>query len=103
MFPIFIFCVRIGAAAHSTFENTKGNRINLSINFVLLFIPVDKSSNYDAKKVHLDNLFRMVQYCENRVDCRRGQQLEYFGENFDKNQCGKMARAVCDNCSSGVC
>lgn len=64
---------------------------------------MDQSANYEAKKVHLDNLYRMVQYCENRTDCRRSQQMTYFGEIFDRTNCGNMKQAICDNCASKVC
>ena len=29
----------------------------------------------DAKKVHYDNLWQMVRYCENLTDCRRVLQV----------------------------
>ena len=45
---------------------------------------------------HMDNLFRMVQYCENETDCRRSQILEYFAEDFDALECQNS----CDNCRS---
>lgn len=41
-------------------------------------------------------LQRIVQYCENRSDCRRVQVLSYFGEAFAKEDCG----GTCDNCKS---
>jgi bloom syndrome protein len=41
-------------------------------------------------------LQRIVQYCENRSDCRRVQVLHYFGESFLKEECG----GTCDNCKS---
>lgn len=44
-----------------------------------------------------DNLLRMVQYCDDKITCRRVLQLKHFGENFDPRQCGKM----CDNCQNG--
>ena len=72
--------------------------------FVLYFLyPVDQNANYDAKRVHMDNLYRMVQYCENKTDCRRAQLLGYFGELFDKERCKEITQAVCDNCNSKVC
>ncbi|CAL4100970.1 unnamed protein product, partial [Meganyctiphanes norvegica] len=54
--------------------------------------------NWDAKKVHYDNLWRIVAYCENRSDCRRTQLLNYFGEIFDSSQCKESKRTICDNC-----
>lgn len=62
----------------------------------------DKSMNYDAKKVHLQNLNKMVLYCENVVDCRRELQLNYFGENFNRSQCSAKGSSACDNCLSNV-
>ncbi|XP_062602938.1 recQ-like DNA helicase BLM [Saccostrea cucullata] len=33
-------------------------------------IEMDQTGTFDSKKVHIDNLFRMVQYCENVADCQ---------------------------------
>ncbi|KAK7116772.1 hypothetical protein V1264_002393 [Littorina saxatilis] len=64
-------------------------------------IDLDQSATYESKRVHIDNLFRMVQYCENMADCRRAQVLHYFGEHhFDRDRCNIVPGAVCDNCSS---
>ena len=63
---------------------------------------MDQGATYETKKVHLDNLYRMVQYAENNLDCRRTQQLEYFGELFNREKCGAMPKAICDNCSTKV-
>jgi bloom syndrome protein len=41
-------------------------------------------------------LSNMIQFCENRSDCRRVQVLAYFGEKFAKENCEHS----CDNCSS---
>ena len=57
---------------------------------------------YEQQRVHIDNLYRMVQYCENQVDCRRAQLLEYFAEKFDRSKCRACQETVCDNCSSGI-
>jgi bloom syndrome protein len=54
-----------------------------------------------AKRIHLDNLLSMVRYCENKIDCRRVLQLQYFGEIFDAHHC-KRSNAACDNCKQGV-
>ncbi len=56
---------------------------------------------YEQEKVHMDNLYRMVQYCENMTDCRRVQLLGYFAESFDSNLC-KNGSTPCDNCRSSV-
>jgi superfamily II DNA helicase RecQ len=45
-----------------------------------------------------NNVRRMIAYCENKVDCRRQQILQYFGEEFDPRKCEK----TCDNCRSKV-
>ncbi|XP_022105829.1 Bloom syndrome protein homolog isoform X1 [Acanthaster planci] len=58
--------------------------------------------NYEVTKVHLDNLYRMVQYCENSVDCRRVQLLNYFGETtYSREKCLASRQTACDNCLSG--
>ena len=49
----------------------------------------------------MDNLYRMVQYCENEADCRRVQLLEYFAETFDPTLC-RNGSTPCDNCQSQV-
>ncbi|PYH37379.1 RecQ family helicase MusN [Aspergillus neoniger CBS 115656] len=41
-------------------------------------------------------LHNVVQYCENRSDCRRVQILAYFNEYFRRQDCN----ASCDNCKS---
>ncbi|XXG73559.1 hypothetical protein AAC387_Pa07g2458 [Persea americana] len=46
-------------------------------------------------ETNMENLLRMVGYCENDVDCRRLLQLIHFGEKFDSLNC----RKTCDNCS----
>ena len=51
------------------------------------------------ERVHMDNIYRMVQYCDNEADCRRAQLLEYFAETFDPRLC-KEGSTPCDNCRS---
>jgi len=59
--------------------------------------------NTDAKQVDMDNLFRVVQFCENVTECRRVQLLHYFGEmNFDPSQCRGKPDSTCDTCASSA-
>ncbi|KAH8382205.1 hypothetical protein KR009_002353 [Drosophila setifemur] len=58
----------------------------------------DKALQYNVKKMHVDNLYRIVGYCENLTDCRRAQQLDYFGEHFTSEQCLENKQTACDNC-----
>ena len=60
----------------------------------------DKTKTKETSSVHLNNLYRVVQYCENRSECRRAQLLEYFGETgFDRDDCHRNKMTTCDNCS----
>ncbi|KAF1987632.1 ATP-dependent DNA helicase [Aulographum hederae CBS 113979] len=43
-------------------------------------------------------LRKVVQFCENRSDCRRAQVLGYFSEQFDADECN----GGCDNCNSNA-
>lgn len=61
-------------------------------------LDLDNSVALDVKKIHLDNLNRIVGYCENVTDCRRAQQLDYFGEHFTSEQCLERRETACDNC-----
>ncbi|XP_024224893.1 Bloom syndrome protein homolog isoform X1 [Bombus impatiens] len=54
--------------------------------------------NPTVTKTHIDNLYKMVSFCENKTDCRRAQQLHYFGEMFDRQQCIANKATSCDNC-----
>ncbi|XP_008211497.1 Bloom syndrome protein homolog isoform X1 [Nasonia vitripennis] len=58
----------------------------------------DSTSNWEAQKTHMDNLFKIVAFCENKTDCRRGLQLNYFGEMFDRSICIARKQTTCDNC-----
>jgi bloom syndrome protein len=59
--------------------------------------------NPQVISTHMDNLFKMVAFCENTTDCRRALQLNYFGEIFDRQQCISNKTTACDNCRSKVC
>ena len=55
-------------------------------------------ANSAARNTHLENLYRMVAYCENKTDCRRGYLLDYFGEIFNRETCLQNKSTACDNC-----
>jgi RecQ family ATP-dependent DNA helicase len=58
---------------------------------------IDKGEgDHRSKRRQKDLLQRVVQFCENKSDCRRKQILAYFGENFDPVNCNHG----CDNCRS---
>ena len=59
-------------------------------------------TNAEALRTHLDNLYRIVHFCENLADCRRALQLNYFGEMFDRTECIKNEATTCDNCRTYV-
>lgn len=61
---------------------------------------IQRDSNLEerARDVHLSKLRQVVQYCENKSDCRRRQVLHYFNETFDAKNCLKK----CDNCCSNI-
>ena len=63
---------------------------------VLKRMIMDGEGNFDQKERQLAMLRNMVQYCENKADCRRVQVLGYFSERFAKDECG----GECDNCNS---
>lgn len=58
----------------------------------------DDKLEKSARETHLAKLRQVIQYCENKVDCRRKQVLHFFNEVFDPKECARM----CDNCCSDV-
>lgn len=76
--------------------------IAIRLYYHTVLFAAETNATAESKKTHMDNLWRMVSYCENSLDCRRVQQLEYFGEYFDKSLCKEYPGAACDNCSSAV-
>jgi bloom syndrome protein len=58
---------------------------------------IDEGEGSREQKQRLHDMLRtVVQYCENKADCRRAQVLGYFSEAFDPANCNK----TCDNCRS---
>lgn len=60
------------------------------------------NTNLKSQKIHTANLLKMVGFCENKTDCRRSLQLNYFGELFDRSLCIANKETICDNCTSRV-
>lgn len=59
---------------------------------------LDSKASIETKRVHTNNLKKIVNYCENVIDCRRSIQLNYFAENFTRQQCLAERDTACDNC-----
>lgn len=60
-------------------------------------VKMDRSLKYEDRQHQIEMLNQVKQYCENKVDCRRRQVLQYFNEPFEAEQCAK----TCDNCATG--
>lgn len=56
----------------------------------------DGEGSWEQKERQMQMLRVVVQFCENRSDCRRVQVLAYFNEQFDRAKCN----GGCDNCNS---
>ena len=50
----------------------------------------------EQKQRQHDMLRNVIQFCENKSDCRRVQVLNYFSESFKREDCD----GTCDNCTS---
>nr|XP_056721709.1 recQ-like DNA helicase BLM [Euleptes europaea] len=62
-------------------------------------ILMEKDRNRHSQQTHFNNLYSMVHYCENIVECRRLQLLAYFGEtDFNSKYCKEHPEVSCDNC-----
>lgn len=59
---------------------------------------LDTSISIEVKRIRTNNLKKIVNYCENVIDCRRAIQLNYFSENFTRAQCLAQPDTSCDNC-----
>jgi bloom syndrome protein len=56
----------------------------------------DGEGSWEQKERQMQMLRIVVQFCENRSDCRRVQVLAYFNEHFNREKCN----GGCDNCNS---
>ncbi|PZC77303.1 hypothetical protein B5X24_HaOG203537 [Helicoverpa armigera] len=59
---------------------------------------VERNTTAEAKRVHIENLLRMVEVCESVTECRRAQVLAYLGERFQRQHCVAQPQTACDNC-----
>ncbi|CCJ28450.1 unnamed protein product [Pneumocystis jirovecii] len=56
---------------------------------------IDKGdASWTQKNRQKASLHLVLQFCENKVDCRRKQLLAYFNEKFSEKECNQ----TCDNC-----
>lgn len=69
------------------------------VNRLRRLILMEKDGNRHTRQTHFNNLYSMVHYCENVMECRRIQLLAYFGETgFDSKFCKEHPDVSCDNC-----
>ncbi|XP_060804453.1 recQ-like DNA helicase Blm [Amyelois transitella] len=61
-------------------------------------LDMERNTTPEAKRVHIENLLRMVEVCESVTECRRVQVLSYLGEKFQREQCKARRATACDNC-----
>ncbi|XP_052742612.1 recQ-like DNA helicase Blm isoform X2 [Bicyclus anynana] len=61
-------------------------------------LDMERNTTADARRVHEENLLRMVEVCESVTECRRAQVLAYLGERFSKQQCAANRLSACDSC-----
>ena len=57
----------------------------------------NKESSKEMKKENNWELMNIIKYCEDQFSCRRAMLLSYFGERFNRDECGQ----TCDNCRAG--
>lgn len=63
-------------------------------NILFKLIKEGEKTSIEEKKRQEEGVRLVVQYCSNKVDCRRTQLLGYFGQIFDAKDCGRQ----CDTC-----
>ena len=56
----------------------------------------DGEGSWEQKERQRKMLRNVIQFCENKSDCRRAQVLNYFNESFAPEKCN----GTCDNCNS---
>lgn len=64
----------------------------------MCIVTVERNTSPEARRVHVENLLRMVELCEGVSECRRAHVLAYLGERYDRALCKKDPATACDNC-----
>ncbi|CAG9313854.1 unnamed protein product [Blepharisma stoltei] len=85
-------------------ETGRAGRDGNPADCILYYAANDKSrhgfligSNFQGStQKDYNELSKMIDYCENRLACRRTLLLGYFGEDFQAENCNNM----CDNCKA---
>ncbi|XP_062567089.1 uncharacterized protein LOC134229355 [Saccostrea cucullata] len=67
------------------------------------FLGVDQAATFDSKRVHIHNLFRMVQYCENVADCRQSQLLLNYLSLENETLIERSVEISVELCVTTVC
>jgi hypothetical protein len=86
-------------------ESGRAGRDGLQAHCLLYFCYADKArlqsmtkkgkqnmDSYETLNGHLTAITRVVEYCENVIDCRRQLVLQYFNENFDPSACNGLEK-----------
>lgn len=59
---------------------------------------IEEMPNPNLQKAHLENLYKVIDYCTSKIECRRLLQVKHFGEDFDSKKCLETRETACDNC-----
>ena len=64
---------------------------------ILYYKYEDKSRVENLVKNKSNDIYKVIEYCENEQTCRRKILLNHLGEAFNSDKCGKMCDNCCDN------
>ena len=75
-------------------ETGRAGRDGNNSSCIMYYKYEDKARIENLIKHKSNDVYKVIEYCENECLCRRTIMLDHLGEIFDRNKCGKM----CDNC-----
>lgn len=84
-------------------ESGRAGRDQQSANCILYYNYSDKLSlinliqqnaDHSRDTYNINNVNAIIKYCESQTECRRSLILQYFGENYNSDNCNE----TCDNC-----